>query len=61
VLGSKGQWTIDFNGYRCGQWISPDDAVTAAARHMTGLVEWDRTLLAVPDDLLNWRPTGEHL
>jgi len=61
LLGTECQWTIEFNGHRCGLWISPDDAVTAAVRHTTGLRDWDRTRLPVPDDLLRWRPIGDNL
>ena len=61
LLGTRYQWTIEFNGRRCGRWASPDDAVTAAARHATGLPDWDNTLLLVPDDLLSWRPIGDNL
>ena len=45
---------------RRARWASADDAVMAAVRYTTGLAEWDRKL-AVPDDLLRWRPTGENL
>jgi len=57
--GTECQWTLRCNGRRCGPWTSPDAAVTAAAHHITGLRDWDRSLLAVPDDLLNLRPIGE--
>jgi hypothetical protein len=55
------RWGIEFNGHRRARWISADDAVKAAARHRTGLAEWDRTKLIVSDDLLRWRPIGESL
>ena len=61
LLRTERQWTIEFNGHRCGAWTSPDDAVTAAACHAIGLREWDRARLAVPDNVLNWRPSGENL
>jgi hypothetical protein len=61
LLRAECQWTIEFNGRRRGPCTSPGDAVTAAAHHATGLREWDRTLFAVPDDLLNWRPFGDNL
>jgi hypothetical protein len=55
------RWAIDFNGCQMVRWQSPDDAVAAAAYHQTGLPGWDRTRLAVPDDVLRWRPLGESL
>jgi hypothetical protein len=55
------RWTIEFNGSLCGRWPSPDDAVAAAVRHRTGLLGWDRTQIAVSDDLLRWRPVGDSL
>ena len=50
-----------FNGKMRGRWTSPDAAATAASHHKTGLPEWDREQLAVPDDLLRWRPLGDSL
>jgi hypothetical protein len=61
VLGTQCQWTIEFNGRRCGQWVSLDDAATAAARHMTGLRHRDNRLLMVSDELSSWRPIGDNL
>jgi hypothetical protein len=55
------RWTIEFNGSRHGEWISPDDAVTAIASHATGLPDWDRARLLASDDLLRWRPIGDNL
>lgn len=55
------QWAIEFNGSQHGRWPSPDDAAMAVARHRTGLPEWDRSALAVSDDLLRWRPLGDSL
>ncbi|HEX3992970.1 MAG TPA: hypothetical protein VHX39_17500 [Acetobacteraceae bacterium] len=54
-------WAIQFNGRRWGRWASPDAAATAAARHSTGLSDWDRTPSDVPDDILDWRPLGDSL
>jgi len=54
-------WTIQFNGRHWGRWASPDAAATAAARHSTGISEWDRAAFDVPDDILDWRPLGDSL
>ena len=55
-LSKIGQrWSVEFNEVLCGHWASPDDAAYAAARHETGVPEWDRTRLPVPDDLKQWR------
>jgi hypothetical protein len=50
------RWAIEFGTCRHGQWTSADEAVMAAARHSTGLPDWDRTRFIVSDDLLRWRP-----
>ena len=54
-------WVMRFNGRQRGRWHSPDVAVVAIAQHQSGLSEWDRVRVAVPDDLLDWRPLGESL
>ena len=55
------RWAIEFNGSLRARWLSPDDAVAAAAHHRTGLPDWDHTRLVVSDDVLRWRPLGESL
>jgi hypothetical protein len=54
-------WAIEFDGCSNGRWHSPDDAVSAVACHRTGLAGWDQAQVAVPDDLLRWRPLGDSL
>ena len=54
-------WRIVFAGHRHGHWSSPDEAVKAAARHRSGLNDWDRQRAAVSEDLLDWRPLGDSL
>jgi len=54
-------WALQFNGRWLGQWRSPDAAVIAAARHRSGLPEWDRHRLDVSSDLLDWRPLDDSL
>ena len=54
-------WVLNFVEDQGGIWTSPDAAVSAAARHETGLRAWDRANADVPDDLLDWRPLGESL
>jgi hypothetical protein len=53
------RWTVEFNEVLCGHWFSPDDAAFAAASHETGIPDWDRTRLAVPDNLRRWRQKVE--
>ena len=55
------RWSIEFNGRRRSPWISSNEAVSAAVRHSTGSTLWDRSRLAVSNDLLRWRPIGENL
>jgi hypothetical protein len=55
------RWAFEFNGSRRGRWQSPDDAAMAAARHRTGLPEWDQSRLRVSEGLLRWRPLGDSL
>jgi hypothetical protein len=55
------RWVVEFNGRQSGNWPSPDAAAIAAARHKSGLDEWDREAFEVPDDLLEWRPLGDSL
>ncbi len=52
------RWAVEFNEVLCGHWHSPDEAAFAAARHETGVPEWDRARLAVPDDLGRWKPAS---
>ena len=54
-------WAVHFRGRQHGQWRSPEAAAIAAARHRSGLAEWDRTSAEVSDDLLDWRPIGDSL
>jgi len=61
LLRIQRRWALQFNGRRLGQWRSPDAAAIAAARHQSGLSEWDRHRLEVSDDLLDWRPLDESL
>lgn len=61
LLRAGGRWLIDFNGQRRGSWTSPDAAARAVSQHKTGLADWDRTQIEVPDDLLRWRPLCESL
>jgi len=61
LLRIQRRWAVQFNGRRSGEWHSPDAAATAAARHETGLLAWDRQRSDVSDDLLDWRPLGESL
>lgn len=55
------RWAIQFKGRQFGRWSSPDAAAAAASRHETHFPDWDQARLAVPDDLLHWRPLGELL
>jgi hypothetical protein len=61
LLRVQRNWAIQFNSHLHGQWRSPDAAAIAVAQHRSGLPEWDRVRVAVPDDLLDWRPLGESL
>ena len=54
-------WAVEFNGHKSAHHPSPDAAAAAAARHATGLAEWDGRLFHVPDDLLDWRPLDDSL
>jgi hypothetical protein len=56
-----GGWTIAFNGRRGGQWPTADEAARAAARHQSGVPEWDNAQDDVPEDLLRWRPLGNSI
>jgi hypothetical protein len=49
-------WTVEFNEVLCGHWRSPSAAAYAAARHDSGVPEWDRMRLMVPDDVRSWKP-----
>lgn len=53
------RWIIEFRGRRGGAWRSAEAAAVAAARHQSGLPEWDTTQSEVSDDLLDWRPLGD--
>ena len=54
-LSKIGQlWAVEFNEVLCGHWRSPNEAAFAAAQHETGVPEWDRARIAVPDDLRRW-------
>jgi hypothetical protein len=61
LLRIQRRWALQFNGRRLGRWRSPDAAASAAARHQSGLAEWDRHRLEVSSDLLDWRPLGDSL
>ena len=61
LLRIQRRWALQFNGRQRGQWPSPDAAAIAAARHQSGLSEWDRHRLEVSDDLLDWRPLDDSL
>ncbi len=61
LLPSGRRWVIEFNGHRRGQWPNADEAAVAAARHRTGLANWDRAPCWISDDLLRWRPLGENI
>jgi len=61
LLRIQRRWALQFHGRQLGQWRSPDAAAIAAARHQSGLSEWDRGRSDVSDDLLDWRPLGESL
>jgi hypothetical protein len=61
LIRSEGHWLLHYAGRRRGQWRTPDDAAMAVAQHQTGLSTWDRKRVAVPGDLLDWRPLGESL
>ena len=61
LLRVQRRWAVQYRGYRCGEWHSPDAAVLAVARHQSGLAAWDRQRSDVSDDLLDWRPLGESL
>jgi hypothetical protein len=52
-------WTVRYHGKRRGRWGSPDAAADAAARHGTGLPEWDDRSDEVSPDIIDWRPLGE--
>jgi hypothetical protein len=54
-------WVTQFNGRQRGQWRSPAAAAIAAARHKSGLSEWDRDDVDVSGDLLDWRPLDQSL
>ncbi len=49
------RWSVEFNEVLCGHWSSANDAAFAAARHNTGVPDWDRTPLVVPGDLRRWK------
>jgi len=57
----RGRWLLQFAGRRTGRWPSPDQAAKAAARHRSGLTDWDRQRIHVSEDLLDWRPIGDSL
>jgi hypothetical protein len=61
LFGTSGGWFLQYRGRRRGEWHTPDAAAIAVARHQTGLPSWDREQVAVPDDLLDWRPLGDSL
>jgi hypothetical protein len=61
VMQIRKRWQLHFAGRCHGRWPSPDAAMKAAARHESGLSDWDRTRAEVSDDLLDWRPLGESL
>jgi hypothetical protein len=52
---------VEFDGRRSGDRGSPDAATVAAARHETGPRQWDKSRFDVPEDVLDWRPTGDSL
>jgi hypothetical protein len=58
LLNIGHHWAVEFNDVFCGHWRSPDEAASAAARHDSGVPEWDRVRLAVPYDLRQWTSTG---
>jgi hypothetical protein len=61
LIRAEGHWLLHYAGRRRGEWHSPDAAARAVAEHRTGLPSWDRKRVAVPGDLLEWRPLGESL
>ena len=61
LSNKRKRWSIQLNDRKSGRWSSPDAAVLAVALHETGLSEWDRAVCQVPDDLLDWRPSGASL
>jgi hypothetical protein len=56
-----GVWTFSFIGKKHGHWRSPDGAARAAARHQTGLSQWDKCREPVSADLIDWRPLGKSI
>ncbi len=61
LLRTSCYWVIEYKGRQLGRWPSPDAAVAAAGHYKTDFPDWDQARLAVPDDLLRWRPLGESL
>jgi hypothetical protein len=61
LLRVQRRWAIQFKDARVGAWHSADAAAIAAARHLSGLSEWDCDRDEVSGDLLDWRPLGESL
>lgn len=61
LIRTEGRWLLHYAGRRRGEWPTPDAAAVAVAQHRTGLPAWDRKRVAVPGDLLDWRPLGESL
>ena len=55
------RWKLHYAERQRTGWRSPDAAALAAARHRTGLAEWDQNCEPVSDDLLDWRPLGDSL
>jgi hypothetical protein len=61
LLKAECRWAIEFDGCRRSRWTSPNAAAKAVARHSTALAAWDRSPLAVSDDLLRLWPIGDNL
>jgi hypothetical protein len=54
-------WFVEINEQASGPFPTPGAAAAAVARHRSGIAEWDTTIFAAPDDLLDWRPLGDSL
>lgn len=56
------RWRLEFEGDQVGSWPSAQTAALAAARHAFDRAAWGPlNAVEIPEDLLDWTPTGDNL